>query len=67
VDRHTLDNEQVERSFSRLNDQASFKFEEEKSMRLPKNAEELVVPAHNLKKPIDFNTVTEEAFQGGDQ
>jgi hypothetical protein len=33
--------------------------------RLPKNAEELVVPAHGLKKPIDFNLVGEDDFNGG--
>ena len=34
------------------------------AQRLPKNAEEFVVPAHNMKKPIDFNTVGEEDFNG---
>jgi hypothetical protein len=33
--------------------------------RKPKNAEEAVVPAHNLKKPIDFNTVGDNDFNGG--
>lgn len=33
--------------------------------RLPRNAEELVVPAHGLKKPIDFNLVGEDDFNGG--
>ena len=28
----------------------------------PKNAEEAVVPAHGLKRPIDFNTVGEDQF-----
>ena len=27
--------------------------------RQAKNAEEVVVPAHNLKQPIDFNLVSE--------
>ena len=31
----------------------------------PKNAEDLVVPAHGMKKPIDFNTVGDEDFDGG--
>ena len=33
----------------------------------PKNAEESVVPALNLKLPIDFNTIGEEAFDGGEK
>jgi hypothetical protein len=36
-----------------------------KSRVLPKNAEELIVPALNLKKPIDFNTVGDNDFNGG--
>jgi hypothetical protein len=35
------------------------------SFKAPKNAEESVVPAHGLKKPIDFNTVTDDDFNGG--
>jgi len=27
--------------------------------------EELIVPAHGLKKPIDFNTVGDDDFDGG--
>lgn len=45
----------------------SFKYEEEKSMfaKGPKNSEDMVVPAHHLKQPIDFATIGEEAFDGG--
>lgn len=30
--------------------------------KIPRNAEELVVPAHNLKKPIDFNLVGDDDY-----
>ena len=33
----------------------------------PKNAEDLVVPAHNLKKPIDFNLVNDKDFYLNDK
>ena len=29
--------------------------------------EEIIVPAHNMKKPIDFNTVDDQDFQGTGQ
>ena len=32
------------------------------SVKIPKNAEEFVVPALGLKKPIDFNTVGDDDF-----
>ena len=35
------------------------------SFKIPKNAEEAVVPAHGLKKPIDFNTGKDDDFDGG--
>ena len=31
-------------------------------MKMPRNNEDAVVPAHGLKKPIDFNTVGDEDF-----
>ena len=33
--------------------------------RVAKNAEDVIVPAHNLKKPIDFNLVDDQDFSGG--
>lgn len=38
---------------------------ERSHFRLPKNAEDAIVPAHNMKKPIDFNTVGEDQYNGG--
>ena len=35
------------------------------SFKIPKNAEEFVVPALGLKKPIDFNTVGDDDFNQG--
>lgn len=32
--------------------------------RVAKNSEDLIVPAHNLKKPIDFNLVGDDDFAG---
>jgi len=35
------------------------------ALRMPRNTEDSVVPAHNLKNPIDFATVGEDQFKGG--
>ncbi len=35
------------------------------SFKAPKNAEEAVVPALGMKKPIDFNTVDDNDFNTG--
>lgn len=35
---------------------------QQNSLRLVRNNEEMIVPAHNLKKPIDFNTVSDKDF-----
>lgn len=34
-------------------------------IKQPKNSEDTVVPALNMKKEIDFNTVQESDFNGG--
>jgi hypothetical protein len=34
-------------------------------MKMPKNAEDIIVPALHMKKPIDFNTVGDNDYDGG--
>ena len=69
---HNLDNEEFKEEGIRglkhdrsLGDELTESVLGPASFKIPKNAEEFVVPALGLKKPIDFNTVGDDDFNQG--